>query len=69
MAEAAIVTEVPPADPRLWIVRDEDRGLLGMAAPDALGLTPAKGDALDLAELFHRVRRQVGGPRYASSVS
>jgi hypothetical protein len=59
----ANVEEIVPNDPRLWVVRDENGGLLGLADPNRLGLTPAEVDALKPDDLQRRVRQAVGFPQ------
>jgi hypothetical protein len=59
----AIVEEIAPNDPRLWVVRDENGALLGLVDPIRLGLTPAEVDALKPDDLQGRVRQAVGAPQ------
>ena len=61
-ADDTIVEEIVLADPRLWVVRDENGGVLGLADLDRLGLAPAEVDALAPADLQRRVRQAVGTP-------
>lgn len=62
-ADDARVEEIPPLDPRLWVVRDDAGDPLGLADPNRLGLTSAEVDALAPADLQRRVRQAVGVPQ------
>lgn len=60
VTEDAFVEEIVLVDSRLWIARDENGTLLGMASPDTLGLPLAEVNALDL---HRRVRQKIGKPQ------
>ncbi len=60
LGEDALISEIIPADPRLWIVRDENGALLGMVSPAGMNLAPADVDALEKDALYRLIRQKLG---------